>query len=343
MCLQFGGDPEAVVIHGVSAGAGSVSHHLTAYGGRDDGLFRGAIGESVFWPTSPRVSSLEFQFESFASLAGCGNATDELACLRAQDTAILQAANVPIPYPGTVEAANFPWTPTVDGDLIQDSSYNLYNAGKFIHVPIIFGNDNDEGTAFAANAASAAAVSTFMHNNFPLLSSSDLDAINSLYPPNLTDTLHNAYFHSAEMAYGESVFICPAISIAQAYVKYVSSYEVWQYRVNIIDNSSIDAGYGVTHTMEIPAIFGPGFAGSSGTFVTYNANIVPIVMDYWISFVRELTPNRYKNEAAPHWEAYTKAQRRVKFQTNATAMEDVPTEQLARCEFWKDLGSVTEG
>ena len=42
----FGGDRSKVTIWGESAGAGSVGWHITAYNGRDDGLFRAGIMES---------------------------------------------------------------------------------------------------------------------------------------------------------------------------------------------------------------------------------------------------------------------------------------------------------
>jgi hypothetical protein len=119
-----------------------VQSHLTTYsGGRNDNLFVGAIGESVFFPSQPQVSQLEWQYERFVNETGCSSSTDSIACLRGLDTATLQAANVPSPYPGQSGSSLFYWTPTIDGNFIQEYPYLLFEQGRFVKVPIIFGGD----------------------------------------------------------------------------------------------------------------------------------------------------------------------------------------------------------
>jgi len=101
----------------------------------------GAIGESVFFPTQPKVSELEWQFARYVNETGCTASIDELSCLRALDSATLQAANIASPYPGQTGSPIFYWTPTVDGDFIQDYPYLLLEQGKVIKVPIMFGGE----------------------------------------------------------------------------------------------------------------------------------------------------------------------------------------------------------
>jgi acetylcholinesterase len=297
----------------------------------------------VFFPTQPLVSELEWQFEYFMDGTGCSGVADELACLRFLDTGTLQRQNNPTAYPNATGSPAFYFTPTVDGNLIQDFPYRLFEDGKFIHVPIIFGDDTDEGTLIVTNAGSPQEVADFMFNQYPKLTQVDTDSINAQYPLMTRRPLHAAYFPSLAAAYGESTFTCPAIHILQTYSQYFDSNRIWSYRVNIQEIGNIDSGYGVPHTFELPAIFGPGYGGSSGTsFETYNAPMVPIIMNYWISFIRTLSPNQYRYDKAPYWEAYSDEQKRIVLETGATAMEDVPSDQLARCQFWKILAVTME-
>lgn len=354
---SFGGDPNNVIIHGASAGAGSVALHLSAYGGRDDSLFTAAIAEAIFFPAQPFVPQLEYQFDRVANATGCATATDQLTCLRGLDTTALQAQNVPSPFPGRSAPAVplFYWTPCIDGAFLQDLPYNLFAQGKFVRVPLLFGNANNEGSAFAVNAATADQMTSFLLDNYPLLSANDTAAIVDLYPlqtPSIPTKA--AWFPSASQAYGETTFICPAINVFDAYNTTTASSnttaaagKLWNYRYNVLDDTNVAAGLGVPHLWDSYAIFGPANLGTQVApegYLTYNAAIVPVVMAYYLSFVQTKDPNPLRAAGSPAWEAWGSGGNtpsRLVLETNATRMEVVPADQMARCGFWEGLAPRT--
>ncbi|EAW23619.1 putative carboxylesterase [Aspergillus fischeri NRRL 181] len=339
---QFGGNPDHVVIHGASAGGGSVSFHLTAYGGRNDDLFVGAIPESPWWAPQVTISESEVLYHRLLQAVGCST----LACLRSVDASAVQKANLNAPDQSSISypAGLGKFWPVIDGDLVRDRLYASFEKGKFIRVPLMVSSDTDEGSSFAYNATSPAEVSLFLRSFYPHLNSEQLQAINDAYPKMDPVSRHAAYFPSASAAFGDATIVCPGIHITSSMARFLKggSDKVWNYRYNVQDPPRIAAGLGVTHTFDLQAIFGLNYGSSvSSSMRDINAPIIPVVMYYYISFIRTLNPNLLKADSAPFWKPWGDGER-LKIQTNATAMETISDVQRDRCNLWKRLAPVLE-
>lgn len=320
---------------------------MTAYGGRDDGLFAGAYADAPTYSEVNSGSYSQFQFNNFATAAGCGSATDRLSCLRQADIAKIQKANVVGNY--TDIAAQFTFNPVIDGTFVQDIPLRLFQTGHYVNVPMIVGDATDEGTLFAANAGSPEEVSEFIQANVPSLTEANLTTINQFYLLMAAQQpFHKAFFPSAAAAFGEATFICPGLTISSAVG---ASNQVWNYR---FDQSSLAlrlAGYGVLHAFDTGAIFGPNAGPMAGllgivenglvfsSFAKENANVVPIMMNYAISFVRTQDPNTYKSVFAPNWQTYNNngGKQRIVVRNSGVIYEDVPAAQQTRCAFWTEI------
>ncbi|KAK3994922.1 lipase 1 [Cladorrhinum sp. PSN332] len=348
----FGGDPDHVVIHGASAGAGSVAMHLIAYGGRDDGLFVGGMVEAIFFPAQPFLSELEYQFDRVISQTGCDKVetAKQMECLRREDGSVLQGVNYAQPFPGKPGPPTpiFYFTPCIDGDILRDLPYKMFEAGKFIQVPMVFGTANNEGSVFATDAATRSEMATFFGNNYPLLTQSDIESIFSRYPQLPSVPAHFTWFPTTSQAYGDATFICPQTNVLNSLSRSQSSSNssLYAYRFNVHDDENKAAGLGVPHLFDAAAIFGPDNvegAGHKASYKTYNAKVVERMMAYYISFVRALDPNRYRLSGTPEWETWNGGptadeKRRMLFETDDTGMELVSEEEKGRCRFWEGLG-----
>ncbi|KAH8119019.1 triacylglycerol lipase [Phellopilus nigrolimitatus] len=331
---KFGGDPGHVVLGGDSAGAESVTLHLTAYSGAATDLFHAVIAESQSFPETLNVPQAQFQYDTLVKRVGCADQSDTLACLRATDISILQGNNTLIPYPGRNYPPLFSYNVVVDGNFLTDIPYNLFSQGKFVRVPSAFGDVTNEGSIFTSkNLNTTTDMNNFLQNNFPNLTSSMLSNIDVLYPQSTPVPGYGPYFSAASSAYGEMRYICPGIFVSQEINKFRSPSPNWNYHYNVTDPDQVAQGEGVPHTVEIHAIWGPSNTngGAPKSYFTTNAAIVPVMQGYWTSFIRTFDPNTYRAPGTPEWAPFGTDQQRILFETNATRMETVPADQASRC------------
>lgn len=291
------------------------------------------------------VTESQFSYDRLATRTGCATSHDSLACLRKLDINALQAQNIRTPYPGAPGNPLYLYGPTVDEDLVQDHTLKLFHEGKFIKVPVIFGDDTNEGTVFVpTSTASLSDADYFLKDNFPTITNAQLSKINSIYlNADQTREFPNArpYWRPASNAYGELRYTCPGIDMSTVYAE--AGLPSWNYHYAVLDPSSEDSGMGVTHTVEINAIWGPEYVTGTppASYWTTNANIVPVMQGYWTSFVRSLDPNSYRYPGSPEWKTWGKGEdafRRIFIRTNESRMESVPQAQHDRCAYLISIG-----
>jgi carboxylesterase type B len=221
-----------VTIGGDSAGGASVDLQLSAYGGRNDGLFHAAAAESQSFGPQLTVEESQYQYDGIIERVGCANDTDTLQCLRNTDVAVVVENNINIPTPGGAGGNPlYMWSPVIDGNFTANYTYNEFAQGHFVKVPSIFGyvhthfhhrlkltmnsDDTNEGTIWAPGSLnSSTAMDNFLKDNFVNLTESDLEQINSFYPESQQFPGKGTFWEAGANAYGEMRYTCPGIYIS---------------------------------------------------------------------------------------------------------------------------------
>eukprot|EP00049_Salpingoeca_infusionum_P005664 m.95101 g.95101 ORF g.95101 m.95101 type:complete len:540 (-) comp13040_c0_seq1:1744-3363(-) len=148
----FGGNASQVTIFGQSAGATSVSFHLTSP--QSKGLFQGAIVESS--PYSLPLLSLkdaEKHYKQWTSETTCK--TSDLACMRNLSPEAVVAAEVKAQNKIHLKeplSMFFPWTPVTGNPDLPLTPLEAFDKGEYAHVPVTIGNVAQEARMFVWDA-----------------------------------------------------------------------------------------------------------------------------------------------------------------------------------------------
>ncbi|KAF9470876.1 extracellular triacylglycerol lipase precursor [Pholiota conissans] len=320
----FGGDKKKVTLIGESAGATSAFE--LALGTHIKGLARAVIAESVAFLPAFGPKRGEAAWQAFVSaVPGCtsvANTSNTLDCLQSVNSrSILQALQVTVP--ATSGLSDVSWFPNIDGHggLIPDALSKLTST---MRLPIIIGNNRDEGTLFAPQDTNSTTQTRNIVINFsvPSLQKPPSKKLNDttnklleLYPednpafgsPFGTGNQMfglNPEFKRWAAVFGDFVFQAARRKISKSMS--ASGIKVFGYQFTgpnataMADIPAAPGSLGVTHSSELTYVFGPQTFGSPAS-----PSLSAIMQDYWISFAVSLNPNDGKGFKRHHWVQYS--------------------------------------
>jgi para-nitrobenzyl esterase len=313
----FGGNPKRVTIFGESAGSRHTCLHVASPGSKK--LFHRAISESGGCTTrQPTAAEGAAVAATFATSAGCGGASDQLACLRAKPASELLAILQQSGMPGRI-VPNFDFGPVVDGGFLPDQPRALYDAGRFARVPYILGSNSDEGTLFlltAPRVTTEAAYLAALQRRY----GTRADQVASVYPASSFPSPQDALARAS----GDQIHVCSTYDTARRVAAGGARAYLYNFAREIPIAALQQLGLRAFHGAEIVYVF-----GSITPPTPEDGALGETIRAYWTRFARNGNPN---HKDAVKWPRFKdKTDRRLNLDGEPSVLTAF---RRRECEFW---------
>ena len=300
----FGGDPNKVTIFGESAGGIAVS--MLCASPLAKGLFEGAISESGGSFGPPRHTT--YPGENLKLLTDAEQSgleyTKSAGVSSIAELRKISADKLPA-------IRGLAW-PIIDGYVIPDDQYKLYEAGRFNDTPILVGYNSDEGASFMRISEPEAYINS-VKERYGKFSGDLLKAYpvgENNVPKTARDLMRDAAFgwHTWSWARLQS-----QIGKSKVYYYYFDQHP--DYPVD-----SPKAGYGSPHGQEVAYVFNH-LNPSDSNLTKSDFEISDAMATYWTNFAKYGDPN---GNDLPEWEAFSDANPKVMYFSHKPHMGPVP-------------------
>jgi carboxylesterase type B len=299
---------------GESAGASSIMHHLTAYGGVSGiSPFQQAILQS---PAFQPIYNNSLENNSTAAFLSALN-VQTIDEARGLSSDLLHEVNTNLVTNATY--STFGFGPSVDGDFIPDLAGKLFLHGRFDHdIKVMVSHNANEGNIFAAqNIASEFVFEAEIRLNFPYTAQSVLDDFfENIYPPDFSGA--HGYYNEEErfiQATADYAVVCNTYYIAKAY-----NNETYNYIFSMPP---------ALHGLDVPYTF---YNKGSSPDLVGETNALDM-QTYITNFVRSGDPNK-PNKRGPNFPVYGDDAQvlRIEIPGDIQEVDDTPR---SRCNWWQ--------
>jgi para-nitrobenzyl esterase len=291
----FGGDSNKVTIIGESAGAIAVS--MLCASPEAKGLFRGAISESG-GSFCPVFDSFYFNNHAIRNLKGAESfGLDFMKRMGAKSLKELRKMSPDAWINDEKTAGISGFWPTVDGVIITDDQYKLYERGEYNDVNILIGTNSDEGTMFV-RPTSVANYEAQIKTTFGPYA----ERVLSEYPAGNEQEVYLAFsdiFRDAGFAWHTYAWA--------KLQRQKGNGNVYVYFFDQLNRSPLvpeNIRRGAFHADEVPYVFGV----QKDDFNPTEDSVSDIMMNYWVNFVKTGNPNAI---GLPYWPGFNEQEASV--------------------------------